>query len=304
MHVYGEIATDKKHHLAFLNGLIASVDPSVDVGMLYRRIDKKYQSLYGNAFTENSLPTNENGLYMALSLRPVYGLKMDAYADLFTFPWLKFATDAPGYGSDYLIQITYTPSKQIEIYFKYKIEAKQSNVYANQATNQIVFIPRQTMRSHISYQINREILLRSRVEVLWYDKKTVRRESGYLAYIDFNYKSYSKSLSGNTRIQYFETDGYNSRLYAYENDVMYANTTPAVFEKGFRWYINVRTDVSRWLLPLKKTGKIEAWVRYAITKYMGIEKIGSGLDEIKGNTRSEFKFQFIFPDKFFNLQHF
>ena len=91
---------------AFINGLLMSVDPHVDMSFLYRKISRGYQSLYTNAFTESTYPTNESGFYAGISIAPSSYLRINAYADFYHFPWLKFRVDAPSSGSDYLVQLT------------------------------------------------------------------------------------------------------------------------------------------------------------------------------------------------------
>ena len=59
LHFFGEAAADKNFNKAFINGLLISVDPRVDVSFVHRTINKAYQAINGNAFTENTYPTNE-----------------------------------------------------------------------------------------------------------------------------------------------------------------------------------------------------------------------------------------------------
>ena len=118
--------------------------------------------------------------------------------------------------------------------------------------------------------------------MLWYDKKGDNNEKGFLGFADIGYKPMLKPFSGILRLQYFETDGYNSRLYAYENDVLYSYSIPAFFDKGFRYYLNLNYDLTR---------KLTLWVRWAQTIFRDKKSIGSGLDEIEGNSRSELRLQ-------------
>ena len=66
MHFFGEAATDEDIDKAFINGLLISVDSHVDMSFLYRKISRGYQSLYTNAFTESTYPTNESGFYTGI----------------------------------------------------------------------------------------------------------------------------------------------------------------------------------------------------------------------------------------------
>ena len=283
LHFFGEVATDRNLSTAILNGLLISVDPHVDLSFMQRAIDKRYQAVYGNAFTENTYPTNENGIYAGISLKPMSGWRLDMYADFYRFPWLKYLVDAPGYGKDFLVQATFAPNKQLMIYSRFRSEAKQHDLPDNTTvTNYLVMIPKQSWRTQISYKINSAITVRNRIEMLWYDKDEKDFETGFLSFFDLLYKPLLKSYSGNIRLEYFETGGYNSRIYTYENDVLYSFSIPALYDKGYRYYINLNFDVKR---------NFSVWLRWAQTVYKNKLNVGSSLDEIAGNCKSEIKIQ-------------
>ena len=253
------------------------------MSLLYRNISQQYQSLYTNAFTENTYPTNEKGVYSGISIRPNDSWHIDAYVDFYKFPWLKYLVDAPSVGADYLAQATYRPNKQLEMYIRYKSETKSKNF--NPDILPLSFVinkPRKNVRLQVSYRINSEITLRNRVDIVWFDKSGGDAKNGFLSYTDIIYKPMLKKYSVNFRLQYFETDGYDSRMYAYENDVLYSYSIPVFYDKGFRYYVNFNYDINN---------KITIWLRWAQTVYKDKTTIGSGLDEIMGNKKSELKMQ-------------
>ena len=281
LHFFGEAAVDKNFSKAFLNGLLISVDPRVDISFLHRKIDPQYQSNNGNAFTENTYPTNENGFYSGISIRPASAWRFDAYIDVYKFPWLKYLVDAPSEGKDFLAQITYSPNRQLEVYTRYRSESKEGNQPDNNlATNYLVSLPRQNWRTQISVKINQSFAVRSRTELLWYDKNGKNEERGFLTFFDVIYKPVLKNYSANIRLQYFETDDYDSRIYAYENDVLFYYSIPAFYDKGYRYYLNVNYDLS---------SSISFWLKWSQTIYQDVESIGSGLDEIPGSKKSEIR---------------
>ena len=286
IHFFGEAAFTAKFDKAFINGIIFSASSLVDLSLLYRNISRSYQSLYSYAFTEGTYPTNEKGLYAGISIRPVASWRIDAYADFYKFPWLRYRVDAPSTGDDQLIQITYKPNKQLEIYTRYRVESKAINVNPHQLTlSPVMLQPRKNWRIQISYRVNPAVTLRSRTEIIWFDKKGAFPEQGFSTYLDFLFKPALKPLTGSLRLHYFETEGYNSRIYAYENDVLYSFSIPVFYDKGYRYYINVSYEVNR---------KFSVWARFAQTMYRDKNLIGSGLDEIKGRTKSEIKLQAIY----------
>lgn len=282
-HFFGEAAADKNFNKAFLNGLLVSVDPKVDISIVYRSIAKEYQAVNGNAFTENTYPANENGVYLGITTRPGNSLRIDLYSDLYKFPWLRFQADAPSSGKDFLVQFTYTPNRQVEVYTRFRTEAKYNNEAGsdNPATG-LVETPKQNWRVHAGYKINNAITLRNRVEIIWYNKKEETSEQGFLAFADLVYKPLMKPFSGLVRLQYFETDSYNSRLYAYENDVLYGYSIPVFYDKGYRYYFTLNYDASK---------RLALWLRWAQTIYTDKNTVGSGLDEIRGSRRTDLKVQ-------------
>ncbi len=285
LHFFGEAAADKNFNTALVNGLLISADSKVDISFFQRSISAKYQSINGNAFTENTFPTNEKGIYAGISIRPAAAWRVDAYADFFSFPWLKFLADAPGSGNDFLTQLTYTPNKQVEIYTRYRSESKQVNQADNTtATNFLAVKPRQSWRTQLSYKINPAVTLRNRMELMWYDKNGINKADGFLSYFDIHYKPVLKPFSGNLRLQYFETDDFNSRVYAYENDVLYNFAIPVFFDKGYRYYINLNYDLGK---------RVAFWVKWSQSIFPDKSATGSGLDEISGNKKSEIRFQAV-----------
>ncbi len=286
LHFFGEAAFSSKKYPALVNGLMISVANNVDMSFVYRNISKGYQSLYSNAFTESSTPSNEKGLFSGISIRPNNVWRVDAYADFYKFPWLRFRVNAPVTGSDYLVQLTYKPNKVFEIYTRFKSESKSINYNPKDLTlSPVLPQPKQDWRMQFSYKVNPTFTVRSRIENIWYDRNGEATENGFLMYADVIFKPMLKPLSGSVRVQYFETDGYNSRLYAYENDVLYSFSIPVFYDKGYRYYLNVNYDINK---------KLSVWGRVAQYFYPTKTIIGSGLDEIKGNKRTEVKLQIIY----------
>lgn len=286
LHFFGEAAFSDKGGKGYINGMILSVSNNVDLSLLYRNISRDYQALYSNAFTENSTPNNEKGFYTGISIRPANGWQIDAYYDFYSFPWLKYRVDAPTTGADYMAQVYYRPNKQLEIYTRYKKESKSINFNPNEEVlNPQVYQPRQNWRTQLGYKINSRFTIRSRTEMVWFDKNGNSSEEGFLIYADLFYKPPKSRFSGNLRLQYFETEGYNSRLYAYESDVLFYFSIPVFYDKGYRYYININYDFSK---------KIAVWAKWGQFLYSDKTSIGSGLDEISGNKKSEFRIEALY----------
>lgn len=282
-HFFGEAATNATGGTAFVNGILISAANSVDISMLYRNINRKYQSLYTNAFTEGTYPTNEQGLYTGITIRPASGWQLNAYFDFYKFPWLRYRVNAPSSGSDYMVELNYNPNRQLEIYTRFKRESKAINFNPDELTlSPVVAQPKQNWRTQFSYKISRFITLRNRTEMVWFDHKGPADSRGFLVYADVIYKPMMKPFSAGIRFQYFETDDYNSRLYTFENDVLYSYSIPVFYDKGYRYYLNMSYDLSR---------RVTLFGRIAQTISPNRSSTGSGLDEIQGHHKTEAKIQ-------------
>lgn len=283
MHFFGEAASTNKKYLAFVQGLLLSVANNVDMSFLYRNISRGYQALYTSAFTENTFPTNEKGFFSGISIRPNNAWRIDAYADIFRFPWLKYQVNSPTTGKEYMVQLSYRPNKIFDIYSRFRSESKAYNYSGGEPVlNPVIPQSRQNWRTQMSVKLNSTFTLRGRTEMVWFDKNGPEAENGFTIYTDLLYKPMMKPISGNIRLQYFETEGYNSRLYAYENDVLYSYSIPVFYDKGYRYYLNINYDINK---------KISLWVKWAQTIYPGRKTVGSGLDEIQNNHKTEVKLQ-------------
>lgn len=285
VHAFGEYALNPGGGKAFVAGLLSSLDPRLDLSLQVRNIDRNYHSLYANAFTESTTPINERGMFLGASLRPLRTIRIDAYADLYSFPWLKYRVDRPSQGKDYVIQFTWKPNKQVELYTRYRSETKAINYSnTNLPTALTQDVARQNWRTHAVLKVSSAVTLRARTEMVWYDRKGAQAEEGFLIFADVLYKPMLKPLSLNCRVQYFETDGYNSRLYAFENDVLYSFSIPPFYDKGYRGYFNINYDINK---------SVSTWLRLARTWYTDRTTVGSGNDEILGNHKTDVRFQVL-----------
>ncbi len=281
---FGESAISKNNAQAFVNGIIMFLHPQMSIAILHRYYQRDYQSYYANAFSE-SKTSNEQGIYIGTEIFPVRHWKISAYFDNYTFPWLKFRINAPSSGFDYFIQADYTTSRRLKMYWRLKQEIKQQNSSAE--TNSIPNLTDVNLlkfRYHVSYAVSENIEMRNRLEISSYSKESTS-ENGYMIFQDIIFKSSKLPLSLAFRYAVFDTDSWDTRIYAYENDVLYGFAIPAYYSKGMRTYINIKYSA------FKNT---DIWLKYSITRYVDKDIIGSGLTEIEGNKKSEIKLQLRF----------
>jgi hypothetical protein len=137
----------------------------------------------------------------------------------------------------------------------------------------------------MAQKVNKALELRSRAEMVIYAKEA-QSTKGYLLYQDVIYKPIGKSYSFTCRYALFDTYGYDTRIYAYENDILYEFAIPFYSNTGKRAYINFRHKLANYI----------TWeARYAITSYSDLKVISKGSNEqINGSVKSEIKLQLKF----------
>lgn len=279
-YVFGEAAHSLNSGFAFLNGLISSLAPRVSLVLLYRNYARNYHSFFNQAFAESSNSVNERGFYSGLSIKFNREWELFTYSDFFRFPWLKFRVDGPSSGYELFAQISYTPSKLFKLYGRFRQQIKEEN--PEDSGSGLDVVDKQDFRVELNYKISNAFSLRNRAEIVSYQKGILKPEFGFLSFQDIIYDPMGSKLSGNIRFAIFETSGFNSRIYSFENDVLYAYSVPAYQGKGIRFYINGRYTVSHG---------VDLWLRYALISYDNQDEIGSGGDLINGNKRSDIRLQ-------------
>jgi hypothetical protein len=279
--VFGEAAISANGGKAILAGITADVNRWLQFSSLYRNYQVGYQAVYANAFGENSSVANERGLYLGLAVVPHKNWKVSAFFDSYSFPWLRYGVDSPSSGYDYLVQANYTPGKNFDVRIKIQHDRAMKNLSGNAVTT-VQQIERTRALLQAAYSLSPELSLNSRIAFCFFNPEMQDGEKGFLMAQDLKYKLPNIPLSFVLRYAMFDTDGWNSRLYVYESDVLYAFSIPAYYDKGCRYYLNI---------GYKMSAKIQCWFRIAQTYFFDKTTIGSGLSEITGNRQTDAKLQ-------------
>lgn len=272
--LFGEVARSSSGGIGMVGGFMSSLTPKLDFGMSFRNYDKDFHTFYGNAFSESSRLINEKGIYWGLKAQLSKKHQIAAYYDLFRFPWLKFQTDSPSSGYEYLGRYTFRPSRSIVMYAQMRQESKQIS-QTSEAGNLSTLSDaiKRNYLINIDYSLGRSFDFGTRLQASTYQLDD-RETTGYALIQDLNYRFWKIKLS--SRMAIFDTD-FPNRQYAYEKNVLYTFSIPAYNGSGTRSYLMAQWNAS---------SKITLWIRWAKFYFNNRETIGSGLTEVHGNTRT------------------
>jgi len=280
---FGEYSYQVNGGWAYLGGLTAPLSNRFAIAMLYRNYQRDYINLYGAAFGENSQNTNEQGFYMGFNFQLSPKWQLNAYSDIFRFAWLKFRIDAPSYGHEFLTQLNYEYSRKVLMHFKIRYKSKMLNYDSDY--NHISSLQKQekySFRYHISYEIHPQIKLKNRIEYQVFNTQSSGKKFGFLIYQDIAFKSKNDKWHISARFALFDVDDYDSRIYAYENDLLYVFSVPAYYNRGIRAY---------GLVSYKINNRFQFWLKLANTWYENANEISSGLNRIEGSHKTEVRCQ-------------
>ncbi|HLF65537.1 MAG TPA: hypothetical protein VI603_17350 [Saprospiraceae bacterium] len=285
IHFFGETAMSDNGALASVNGLLIGVHRRADIALLGRWLPRDYHHLGATPFAETSSGENEHGLYFGLEVRPTIQWTLSAYADIWRHPWLRFNVDAPSVGQEQLVRLTYRKKRSFEFYAQYRHELKEKNLTGNdEHFDPLVEQRKHQVRVHFAYKVTPSLELRSRIEGIFFREHTLPEETGFVLFQDVLFKPIGSDFSFTTRLALFDTDSFNSAIYAYENDLVNQFYIPAYAYRGVRYYLNLRYRGVR---------HVSLELRLAQTRYTDRDEIGSGNDLIMGNIRTDMKAQVL-----------
>jgi len=277
---FGEFARSDNGGTAMLAGLLTSLGRNLDAVFVLRDYAEDYQVLNANAFSESTFPINERGAYMGLMLRADKNWTLSTYLDIWQHPWLRFQVDAPSQGREVLLKVEYNERRKLNAYIQYRLEQRQIN--GQEELRKIDALRTRIQhraRLHISHTLNKDIKLRNRFEVSYFDLEG-ELTNGYMIYQDIIYKPFGKTYSFTARYALFDTDDFNNRIYTFENDILYEFSIPFFADRGTRFYINYTQRLGRHLT---------LQLRYSSTYFENRDGISSGGQFIDGNQISEVK---------------
>lgn len=280
--LFGEIAIDNKARWGLLQALLTNLTPTTRITALFRHYATDFQNPLGHAFGSNSRNNAETGIYLSINHILHQKWQFTAYCDYYRFHAPTYRTDAPVAGSDFGFNLEYNINRQSFLSLKYNLKSKPEN------SNETPYF--RTMREHNRHQLRVQChyaplpYMKLKTVCIWQINRypmQAEQYRGILLYQDVGLQIPKPKISANLRIAFFDTDRYEERLYAYEDDVYYAFTVGSYYYKGIRGYV-VLSYAYKWL---------SVWFRISQTYYLDRNSISSGLTLIEKPHKTEIKIQ-------------
>ena len=252
--------------------------------LMYRDYGKVYQNLFSNAFCEGSRNQGQRGLYFGAEVAPAPYWNLLAYADHFRYTWLTSQVNAPSWGHDYYLRLSHSFNRRTNAYLQIRSKTKMKNSTDGMVFSHYpIFYTKNSVKFNINYSW-RDFAFSNKAEYAHYLNDDGKNSHGFFICQDVAYKPENKPFSLTFRYAIFDTDDYDARVYAYENDVLYSFSVPALYDKGMRVYL-----LGKW----KPVGNLTLYARIGSTIYRDRDEISSGLTLIEGNHKTDLKVEAV-----------
>jgi hypothetical protein len=272
---YGEVSSNPDKKLAFVQGLSFRPADRLNINLLYRNYDPGFTSFHGKGAFSSSAGDNVNGIFGNFIFEAAKYLFISAGCDLRYYPWLKYRCSAPSTAKSAEVRVKYLPSIKLifETSYNYRFAMLDGEV-TNGIKKQSEMVSH-TIRETVKYSPDEKLSLGIRME---YRIIIPSGSMGMLFLQDINYRFRTVPLSLWFRYCIFNTDDWYSRLYTYENDLLYSFSIPALSGKGNRSYIMAKWGIGK---------NAELRIKYSITSLL----VGNSSDE-NHEVRMQFRLKF------------
>lgn len=266
--VYGETQIQNSSINSLL-GVLCAIGKSVDVNCMYRYYGNSTNQTQSNSISETGQP--ESGYLMGLSTQLGRGFKFSSYVDLYQTYTFSYSRDGPSKGKDALMEIRYEKRNLMLAYIRFHTSNTYENETGTQVLNRLELNEHKSWRFHIDYSSGKFWHIYHRIEKSWHRKQFGTSGDGFMSYHELKYSGLSK-CKFYFRISVFDTDDYDTRIYAYEQDISHSFTVKPYQGKGHSYYLLFQYHVNK-ILNFK--------LRFATLKMYNAPSIGSGLDEVR-----------------------
>jgi hypothetical protein len=273
---FGEISSNQNRKLAVVQGLSFRPSDRLSMNLLYRDYDPGFTSFHGQGLFSSSSGDNVRGIFGNFTFEAARHLFVTGGCDLRFHPWLKYRCGAPSSAVSKEVRLRYLLSDKIKIEAVYNY--RQSVLNKNEADGikkQENFAGR-LVKSIVRYSPDENLTIVTRLD---YKVTSPVGGKGMLLLQDISYRFVKIPLSVWFRYCIFKTDDWDSRLYTYENDLLYSFSIPALSGEGSRSYVMVAWRAGKF---------IDLRIKYCITDIQRENNSDSETEELKLQARMWF----------------
>jgi hypothetical protein len=234
-------------------GLRAKPSARVTFNVLARYLSPDYHAFHAGAVSAGSGSGNRTGIAASVHLEAARHLFITAAADHFRIPWPGYRSSAPSYGNTAEVKAEYLPRDDVSLRLAYTSSSREYDSTSETGTALPVIHTRRQAGLVFNCAPAAGFSLTARASVSFIRPSG---EKGYMLCQDLSYLFHGVSLRLWLRYALCSTGGWDSRLYAWENDLLSSFSVPALYGECSRAFI-----MTSW----KPVSGVEVRAKYAVT---------------------------------------
>jgi len=266
---YGELTVNSNKNFAAIQGISFRPSDRLTLNFLLRNYTSGYTTFYGNGPGTGSYVKNERGMLGNFEFEAAKHMFISGGFDIQHYPWLKYRCSAPSAGIKREMKVRYLPTDKLTFEVSYYFRMSMIDSSGNQGIPAQDEIITRKIKGSARYLLSDYLILMSCTEFVTVNPSGSK---GVLLSQDINYRPYKSPVSFWFRYCIFTTDSWESRLYLYENDLLYSYSIPALSGKGSRSYLMAKWDIGHFA---------EMRIKYAITTIASTENSVRNNDEFR-----------------------
>ena len=272
----GELSMDYSSHMAFIQGITMKLTDRLTTNFLYRYYEPGFTAFHANGPGSSSGGDNQEGLLGSFTFEAARFLFISAGCDIQHYPWIRYRNSAPSRAIKKEVRIKYIPS---EVFMGELVLSKR---YSMSDENENTAIPKpnemtgRSLRCSAKYSPAEGLTFGTRLDFKFISPSDAR---GTLLFQDVNYRFQHIPLSLWFRHCIFNIDDWESRIYTWENDLLYNFSIPALSGNGTRSYIVTGWNVS---------DRADLRIKYGMTTFAENTNVRDDIRELRMQFRIRF----------------
>lgn len=273
--LYGELSFNPTGRKAFVQGISFKPSDRLSMNLVYRDYDPGYVSFHGKGLFSSSSGDNLKGIFGNFTLEAARHLFISAGADVKVNPWLRYRCSAPSYGISREVRVRYLPSGKMSFEAVYSYRQSMPDMPESTGIKKQYRSEATSLRGSFRYLPLENLTLTTRI-----DHKSVSPagSAGISMLQDISWQVRVIPATVWFRHCIFRTGDWDSRIYAYENDLVHSFSIPALWGNGSRSCV---------MISVRPSGNADFRIKFALGESSGPDGTRSST-ELKVQARVRF----------------
>ena len=270
--ISGEAATGTDLYPAVVQSFNFVPGNRLSFSFLYRYFSPAFCSFHGKGVFSGANPANEEALSGSMRFEAAKNLFISAGTEMKRHMWIKYLANFPSYEIRSEIRVKYYREK-LNIDAIYNYHSSESNLNGKTGMPEVKTVKINSFSLRIKYMPADYLTSLTRADL---KACTYTGGPGMLISQDAILKFNSLPLRLWFRYCIFSTEGWDTRIYTYENDFISSLSIPALYGKGTRTYVMAEWNIS---------GKVCLRLKYGMTSKIINADFEEFTDEVKFQVR-------------------